>query len=412
MPRPQALRCVLCGKTFEPAADMYTCPACGPDGTLDVIYDLETLKARVTRQTFSETKDHSLWRYSAILPVENERNIPRLQVGWTPLYEAPATASEYGVGSLFIKDDGRNPTASFKDRASAVGVAKALDAGKNVVSCASTGNAASSLAGFTAVAGLESVIFVPESAPVAKVAQLLVYGARVVLVKGDYADTFDLAAAAIEHWGWYNRNCAINPYLVEGKKTAALEIAEQMNWDVPDRVIIAVGDGCCISGLYKGFSDLYELGLIDCIPVITGVQAEGAQPICKAVQSGAERVEFGPAETLADSISVGAPRNWAKALRSVRNTNGAMVAVSDQEILAAIPQLARATGVFAEPAAAAAFAGFTKMARDGFLEADERVVVVVTGNGLKDIAGARRSVGEPLTVEPSLEKLVSLFDVN
>ena len=302
-----------------------------------------------------------------------------------------------------VKDDGRNPTGSLKDRASAVGVARAIDINQRTIACASTGNAASSLSGFAAVGGLRSFIFVPEKAPVAKVTQLLVYGATVVLVKGDYADVFNLATAAINKYGWYNRNCAINPYLVEGKKTCSLEIAEQTGWDLPDRVFISVGDGCCIGGLYKGFSDLLRMGLISRMPKIVGVQAQGAKPIYDAFKSKAERVAFGPADTVADSISVGAPRNWAKALRAVRESEGDMVAVSDEEILSAIPELARKTGVFGEPAGAAAFAGFRKMAKEGLLGRGERIAVVVTGNGLKDIESARKSVGAPMLVEPTIE---------
>ncbi len=402
MGKPVELRCVLCGAHYKPGEVEYTCPKCGLDGTLDVLYDYMQARADMTKRALAE-RPFSLWRYSEILPVSNPDFIPSLSVGWTPLYECSSAAGEYGVGMLWVKDDGRNPTGSLKDRASAVGVARALELGRKTIACASTGNAASSLSGFAAVGGLKSFIFVPEKAPSAKVAQLLVYGATVILVKGDYADAFGLATAAIEKYGWYNRNCAINPYLVEGKKTCALEIAEQTGWDLPDRIFISVGDGCCIGSLYKGFSDLLAMGMISGIPKITGVQAEGARPVFEAFRAGADRVSFGPAETVADSISVGAPRNWAKALRAVRKTDGDMVSVSDEEILSAIPELARKTGVFGEPAGAAAFAGFRKMAGEGKLGKDERVAVVVTGNGLKDIESARKSVGAPIVSEPSIE---------
>jgi threonine synthase len=380
----------------------YTCPVCGLDGTLDVLYDYESAARTMTKGALAG-RERSLWRYEEILPIVDKGSIPHLAVGWTPLYECPAVAEEYGVREFMVKDDGRNPTGSLKDRASAVGVARAIDINQRTIACASTGNAASSLSGFAAVGGLRSFIFVPEKAPVAKVTQLLVYGATVVLVKGDYADVFNLATAAINKYGWYNRNCAINPYLVEGKKTCSLEIAEQTGWDLPDRVFISVGDGCCIGGLYKGFSDLLRMGLISRMPKIVGVQAQGAKPIYDAFKSKAERVAFGPADTVADSISVGAPRNWAKALRAVRVSEGDMVAVSDEEILSAIPKLARKTGVFGEPAGAAAFAGFRKMAKEGLLGRGERIAVVVTGNGLKDIESARKSVGAPMLVEPTIE---------
>lgn len=402
--RPLKLRCVLCGKEFQPAADTCVCDVCGLDGTLDVIYDMEEAKKRLTRESLAESRDMTLWRYRALLPVEDEANIPPLAVGWSPLYKNDKLASEYEVKELFIKDDGRNPTASLKDRASAVGVAKALDFGRSVVACASTGNAASSLSGFAAIAGLKSYIFVPEHAPAAKVTQLLVYGANVVLVKGDYADAFDLATATIDRFGWYNRNCAINPFLLEGKKTCAMEIAEQLDWDVPDRVFIAVGDGCCISGLYKGFGDLLELGLIEKMPKITCVQAVGSPPIYDAVESGSERVTFVPAHTIADSISVGSPRNWAKALRAVRGSRGGAVTVSDAEILSAIPELARKSGVFGEPAGVTGFAGFKKMAQNGQLARDERVAVVITGSGLKDIESAKKSVGTAMSCPPDIEE--------
>ncbi len=409
MGKPVELRCVLCGRAYGPGEVEYTCPVCGLDGTLDVLYDYGKAAATMTAESLA-TREASLWRYREILPIADESSIPSLSVGWTPLYCCPSVAGEYGVGEFYVKDDGRNPTGSLKDRASAVGVARAVELKQPVVACASTGNAASSLAGFAAVSGLRSFIFVPEKAPAAKVAQLLVYGATVVLVKGDYADAFSLATAAIEKYGWYNRNCAINPYLVEGKKTCALEIAEQSGWNPPDRVFISVGDGCCIGGLYKGFSDLLQMGLIPHIPKITGVQAEGARPVCDAIEKGLDRVAFGPADTVADSISVGSPRNWAKALRAVRKSQGSMVAVSDGEILSAIPELARKTGVFGEPAGVAAFAGFRKMAREGLLGRKERIALVVTGNGLKDIESARKAVGKPMVVGASIEEFSKNFE--
>lgn len=411
MARPEILKCVLCGREYSPEPERYVCEVCGLDGTLDVLYDISEAKKRVTKDSLYLCGEMSMWRYMDIMPVLNDENIPELAAGWTPLYENKKLASQYGVKKLYIKDDGRNPTASLKDRASAVGVAKALDFGQNTVACASTGNAASSLSGFAAVTGLDSYIFVPEKAPSAKVTQLLVYGANVVLVKGDYAKAFDLATAAIEKFGWYNRNCAINPYLVEGKKTCAMEIAEQLNWEVPDRVFISVGDGCCIGGLYKGFRDLLELGLIDRMPKITGVQAEGSSPIYKAIKENSEVVEFGPADTIADSISVGAPRNWAKALRAIRASGGTAVTVTDDEILSAIPELARSSGVFGEPAGVTGFAGFRKMALAGETAPDETVAIVVTGNGLKDIESAKRSAGKPLSCSPDIEEFSRLISI-
>lgn len=392
----------------DSAPGIYVCGECGLDGTLDVLYDMDEIKKRLSRESLAANSEPTLWRYSAILPVDNPAHIPQLAVGWSPLYKSRRLADEYGVKEFFIKDDGRNPTASLKDRASAVGIAKALDFKQNVVACASTGNAASSLSGFAAVAGLKSYIFVPEHAPAAKVTQLLIYGANVILVKGDYAGAFSLATEAIGRFGWYNRNCAINPFLVEGKKTCAMEIAEQLNWDVPDRVFIAVGDGCCIGGLYKGFTDMLELGLIEKMPKITGVQADGASPIYDAIINESERVDFTSAETIADSIAVGSPRNWAKALRAIRKSCGTAVSVSDAEILSAIPELARKSGVFGEPAGVTGFAGFKKMAESGQLARGERVAVVVTGNGLKDVDSAKKATGKTTICAPDIDEFIKI----
>ncbi|MGE5542015.1 MAG: threonine synthase [Bacillota bacterium] len=400
------LRCVSCGRVYREREVDYTCPVCGLDGTLDVLYNLDSIREVFTREALALNREYSLWRYWPILPVRNRENVQPVAVGWTPLYRANRIAAKYGVMSVYVKDDGRNPTASLKDRASAVGVAKALEYGRTVVACSSTGNAASSLAGLAAVAGLDCFIFVPRTVPDAKITQLLIYGAHVVLVDGTYHDAFELSMRAIERFGWYNRNCAINPYLVEGKKTCGLEIAEQLQWEVPDWVFIAVGDGCCISGLHKAFEDLKALGLIERVPKLCGVQAEGCQPIYRAFRDGAHRVQFGDAATLADSIAVGAPRNWAKALRAVRESGGRMVTVSDQDILDSMRELAREVGVFGEPAGAAGFAGFRKVAGEGALRATDRVAVVVTGNGLKDVAAARRACGEAITIRPDIDEFV------
>ena len=412
---PACLKCVICGKEFSPSGITYTCDVCGQDGTLDVIYDIKSIRKNLSHKSFSLNNDRTMWRYSEILPVENTKNIPELSVGGTPLYRSANLEHKYNVSELYIKDDGRNPTGSLKDRASALCVAKALDARDKtgaselpIIACASSGNAASSLAGFAAVSGLKTYIFVPKNVPAAKITQLLVYGANTILVEGDYSDAFNLAAAAIEHFCWYNRNCAINPYLLEGKKTCALEIAEQLNWNVPDRIFISVGDGCCISSLYKGFSDLLELGFIERLPKITGVQAEGASPIFKAFAEGSDKVTFSSANTIADSISVGSPRNWAKALRAVSRTDGELMTVSDADILKAIPELARYSGVFAEPAGAAAFAGFCHMALCGKLKSCERIAIVITGNGLKDIDSAKKSTGKALSCVPDIKTFIKL----
>ena len=400
-----ALRCVSCGAEYKPDALEYTCPTCGARrGTLEVVYDYKNLKERLTRSVFENERERTMWRYLPLLPIRDRRFIQPLRVGWTPVYTFPELASEYALEALYIKDDGQNPTASYKDRASAVVVIKAQEKGKAVVTCASTGNAASSLAGFAAATDLETIIFVPQTAPEAKVAQLLIYGAKVFLVKGSYDTAYDLASEAAATFGWYNRSAAVNPYLVEGKKTGALELAEQLDWDVPDAVFVSVGDGSVISGICKGFEELQRLELIGRVPMVIGVQAEGASPIADAFERydrTTVQIEDMEARTLADSICVGKPRDIVKAVTYVARNGGRFIRVSDEEILQAMATLAVRTGVFAEPAGAASFAGLVKSVQTDALSG-KRAAVVVTGSGLKDILSARKAVGEPTEIEPTL----------
>jgi len=402
------LRCITCKTTYDPNAVDYTCPACGPRrGTLEVLYDYQTLSETLTPTTFAESGHENMWRYLPILPIESRQHIQPLRVGWTPLYEFPRLAAEFGLKALYVKDDGQNPTGSYKDRASSLVVIKAQEKQRPVVTCASTGNAASSLAGFAAATSLETVIFVPKRAPEAKVAQLLVYGAKVFVVSGSYDVAYDLAAEASEAFGWYNRSAAMNPFLVEGKKTGALELAEQLNWNVPDAVFVGVGDGSVISGLCKGFEELQTLGLIDRTPRVIGVQAETSAPITASFRTfDGSHVAINDieAETVADSICVGKPRDIVKAVTYVHRNGGDFITVNDQEILEAITGLARQTGVFAEPAAATAYAGLCSMVRTGHL-AGKSAAIVVSGNGLKDVASARKAVGRPIAIEPSLEEI-------
>jgi len=331
-------------------------------------------------------------------------------VGWTPLYKADRLAGRIGLSHVWIKDDGRNPTASFKDRASAVGVAKARELGRDIITAASTGNAASSLAGLAASVGIETYIFVPETAPQAKIAQLLVFGAHVIMVRGTYDQAFDLCLWASEEYGWYSRNTAYNPYLSEGKKTAALEVCEQLGWQAPDKIFVSVGDGCIIGGLWKGLKDLQALGFIDRMPQLIGVQAEGSAVLAEAWGRDSEEIKPIVPDTLADSISVGIPRDRIKALRAVRETGGEYVTVSDEEILDAMLVLARSAAVFAEPAGATGYAGLAKMAREGRIDPSERVVVLVTGNGLKDVKSAIQATGKPHLIEPSMDDLKRLME--
>jgi threonine synthase len=351
-----------------------------------------------------------MWRYLPLLPVSAPELIPRFHVGWTPLYEAPQLAVDLGLARCWVKDEGRNPTASFKDRASAIGVVKALEKGAAQITCASTGNAASSLAGFAAAAGLPATIFVPARAPQAKVAQLLVYGAQVFSVQGTYDQAWELCMQASAEFGWYNRNCAINPYLIEGKKTVSLELVEQFLTLAPDRfpdwVVVSVGDGCTIAGVWKGLREMYCLGLLPRLPRILGVQAEGCAPFLTAWRNHAGLAPC-EANTLADSIAVGHPRNFTKGMRAVTDSGGAFVAVSDQAILESIPLLARKAGVFGEPAGVAGAAGIREALDTGIIGRNESAVLLMTGNGLKDIQSAIRAAGQPISIRPAIEEVRS-----
>jgi threonine synthase len=355
--------------------------------------------------------NHTIWRYKAMLPVPPEAKVPPLTVGWTPLYRTDRLAAEIGLKHLWVKDDGRLPTASFKDRASAIAIVKAQEKQAEVIAIASTGTAAAALSGLCASVKQRNVIFVPQSAPQAKIAQLLVFGSTVMLVKGTYDDAFELCMAAVGEYGWYNRNTGYNPYMTEGKKTVSYEICEQLGWQAPDRVFVSVGDGCIIGGVHKGFKDLLALGWIDHMPKIMGIQAEGSAYLHDAWQNGEDVLTKPPidARTVADSISAGLPRDRLKALAAVTETAGAYLTVTDEEILAAIPALARGSGVFAEPAGATAYAGLLKAIERGMVSPEERVVVINTGNGLKDIASAMNSVDKigpaPNYVEPNLADL-------
>jgi threonine synthase len=366
---------------------------------LDVQYDYPAIAKRLNRRSLIKRTEFSHWRYRELLPIRQDAVLPSLPVGWTPVVQTPSLARHLGLRTLYIKDDGRNPSGSLKDRASSIGVVKAREKRQEIIACASTGNAASSLAGMAASLGLRSVIFVPERAPEPKVTQLLIFGATVLRVRGSYEDAFQLSQSSCERWGWYNRNSAINPYLVEGKKTAGLEICEQLDWQVPDWVAVSVGDGCTIAAVWKGFHEMKILGFIATAPKMLGVQAAGAAPVTTAFRSGESLKPIEP-KTIADSIAVGVPRNWRKAVLAIQVSGGTMINVEDEEILEAMRSMGRLTGIFAEPAAATAVAGVRRAVENGTIGRKESVVAVVTGNGLKDIRSAQSAVAKPFDIVP------------
>ncbi len=397
-----ALTCVLCSAVYQESPSLYACPACGDLGTLRISYDYDAVRAKTTRKRFAGRPFEDQWRYLPLLPLRLSEVPVSLRIGGTPLYPAPGLRQELGLRHLWLKDDTLNPSGSLKDRATAIAVLKGRELGYGEIATASTGNAAASLACLSASLGVRCHIFVPNSAPLAKVVQLLVFGADVLLIQGSYDDAFGLCIEACKDLGWYNRNTGYNPYTIEGKKTVSMEIAEQLGWEPPDTVVVPVGDGCILSGVWKGFVDLHRVGLIDRLPRLVAAQAEGSQAI-KLAFDGDGKVRPVQVSTLADSIAVSLPRNGAMAVQDLRASGGIAVSVSDDEILEAMKLLGRSAGIFGEPAGVAALAGLVKLSSQGKISPDERVVIIVTGSGLKDVASALKGVKAPQPLPCSLD---------
>ncbi len=400
--------CLCCGSSGPWPSSHSTCLNCG--GNLELEYDHSALSRVFNRESLAVDTTTGILRYLPLLPVADPDLYPPLPVGGSPLLAPRRLRSSMALPHLFLKDDTRNPSASFKDRASAVALAHARESSASMVCAASTGNAGSSMACLCASVGQPCVVFVPAAAPRAKVAQLLMFGARVLAVRGTYDDAFDLSLEASARYGWYNRNTGTNPTTREGKKTCALEIAEQLHWRVPHKVLVPVGDGNIISGIWKGFRDLMACGLTRRMPQLVAVQSSGSDALSRSIRGldgpidpSTLEISTVRASTIADSISVDAPRDGLAAARAVLETGGMAITVHDSQILAAMSRLARETGVFAEPAGATALAGLESMLGEGLVDSSETVVVLVTGNGLKDVASALKAAGEPIPIEPDLD---------
>jgi len=409
-------RCVVCGRDYPTDYDGFVCAECGVDGILDAVYDYAAIKAA---GSIIDPGLKGLWRFAPLLPVRPAGDHSAWTVGETPVHRPGRLAEHLGLRCLVLKDDTCLPSASLKDRASAVAMARARQLGIGHLACASTGNAAASLAVLAARAGMTCTIFVPASAPRAKLAQLLLHGADLIPVDGTYDQAFDLSIAEMTRHRWYSRNCAHNPLLVEGKKTVALELAATLTdgfagsgRDLPDAVLVPVGDGCIISSVAKAFAELRELGLIEKTPRVIGVQAAGAAPLARAWDAvgNGRREMSGPGilaavtpvkvSTCADSIGVGIPRNRVKAWRNVAATGGAFLAVPDEAILEAIGLLARLAGVFAEPSGAAGLAGVLTALDRGLITRSDQIAVLVTGHGLKDPGAGLGNLALPRAVTP------------
>lgn len=408
-------QCSLCKSEFLQGSYVYLCSKCG--GNLDVVLNLDHIRQRYQKEDLLSRTEPSLWRYLPLLPVAEIESdgTPIHTVGWTPVYSPPRLRKALNLESFWIKDEGKNPTASFKDRASAIVVARAREIGAEVVVTASTGNAGAALAGMCAAVGQKSIIFAPKNAPPAKVAQLLVYGAQVILVEGNYDDAFDLSIQAAQEFGWYCRNTGYNPYTLEGKKTASFEIWEQLGskLDVEQNalcIFVSVGDGNIISGLHKGFKDLLALGWIEQMPRLFGVQSERSAAVANAFFANTEVITPVQSTTLADSISVDLPRDGVRAVRAARETNGTFITVSDDEIIQGIGELG-IHGIFTEPAGSTAYVGLKRALQNGLIKQDDPVVVINTGNGLKDIQSALKAVKLAPVIEPNLATLKKFLNI-
>jgi threonine synthase len=401
--------CTDCGATYQAEEVRYLCPACSKGlttgqplkGILSVELPYNELKKALDPTTASPRD---------LMPVVTEC-IPPLMTEMTPLSDVVLLSRATNCSRLFLKNDTLLPTGSFKDRASSVVVAKAIEIGEERVITASTGNAATALAGMCASSGIASTIIVPATAPKAKLAQMMMFGADVVPIDGSYDDAFDLSLALSDKYGWYNRNTGYNPFTIEGKKSAALEIFFQLG-KVPHKIIIPTGDGVILAGIYKGFYDLMQLGWTDRMPQLIPVQAEGSAAINTALASEQDSVTpLTQAITIADSINVAAPRAGNRALACTRKTNGFGITVSDTEIMKASHILAKTTGIFAEPAAAASIAGVIKGTEERLFDPHDIIVALVTGTGLKDIPAAEKIIPIPKKVQASLDAVSKALGV-
>ncbi len=402
-------QCTDCGAVYKADEVRYLCPKCAskntpdlpPKGVLKTLYDYEALK--VEGVGFDSLKKTN---YLELLPIENLASLPNLHIGKTPLYKQEKLEGKKLPFHLFLKDDSQNPTFSFKDRASALVSAYAKEQGFNTLVAASTGNAGSSLSGICAAQGQKAIIIVPQSAPAAKLTQIIMYGAGIVPVQGTYDDAFDLSIKATEIFGWYNRNTAFNPMTIEGKKTVSFELYEQLKQAIPDRIFVPVGDGVIISGVYKGYEDLLKLGIIDTLPTIVAVQSKGSDNLARNINQ--ERFVIESSHTLADSISVDIPRNFYMAQQFINTYQGEVLEVEDSDIVRASGILSRNTGIFSEPAAATSFAGLLAYYKKGMLTENSKNVVLLTGSGLKDLNGVNDLISIPEAIPAHIDALKNL----
>jgi len=395
------LRCRECGRTY-PAEALHVCDFCF--GPLEVTYDYERVAATMTRERI-EAGPRSIWRYADLLPVADANPVD-LGAGFTPLVRADRLSAQLGLGELWIKDDTANPTGSFKDRVVSVALTKARQLGFKIAACASTGNLANSVAAHAARAGMDSVVLIPHDLERAKVTMTSVYGGRVFAVQGSYDDVNRLCAELTSEqpeWAFVNVN--VRTYYAEGSKTLAFEVAEQLGWQAPDHVVVPIGSGSQLTKVAKGFQELWQVGLLDEEPSVrvSGAQAEGCSPVATAFAEGTDAIRPVKPHTIAKSLAIGNPADGWYALDTIRTSGGSCASVTDDEVLDGIRLLARTEGIFAETAGGVTIATLAKLAAQGVIRSDERVVAMVTGHGLKTVEALADVVGPTATIAPTLD---------
>lgn len=391
-----------------PSEIIYMCRRCGD--LLSVEYNVDLMRPEIASNWVGRAL--SVWRYAELLPIVDRNKIVSLGEGGTSLNKCDRLGGYLGLKEVYVKNEGENPTGSFKDRGMTVGVTKALEMSMKRVACASTGNTSASLAAYAAKAGLECIVLIPSGkVALGKLVQAIIYGARVIQVKGNFDDALRIVEELCMTQPIYLLN-SINPYRLEGQKTIAFEIWDQLGGKVPDKVIVPVGNAGNISAIWKGFRELYLMGLINRLPRMIGIQAEGAAPIANMIKMGSSEIKFvEKPETIATAIRIGSPVNWKKAVKAIRESGGLAETVSDEEILSAQKLLARLEGIFVEPASAASIAGLIKLSKNGLVEKDELVVCVATGHGLKDPDIILRQFPKPIEIEVDVNTLIKILSV-
>lgn len=403
------IQCIECGAKYPPDEVIYNCKKCG--NILEVQYDLKEVSEKLKASDWKE-RPLSVWRYGELLPILDESKIVTLNEGGTSLYKCERLGAELGMKNLYVKNEGENPTGSFKDRGMTVGVTKALELKAKTVICASTGNTASSLAAYAAKAGLKCIVLIPAGKiALGKLAQSMMYGAKVIAVKGSFDDALSTVMEASAQLKVYLLN-SINPFRLEGQKTAAFEICDQLGLNVPDKMILPVGNAGNISAYWKGFKEFRSLGIVSNLPNMIGIQAAGSPPIARAVKKKLKRIEpVKNPETVATAIRIGNPISWKKALNAIYESRGTAEIVSDEEIINAQKLLARKEGIFVEPASASSIAGLKKLAEAGQLDKNDVVVCVATGHGLKDPDIVVEVCEKPIEIEANLDSLNKVLGI-